>query len=226
MNNINKNQRVRFDVFEFFAKSFVKPLHYFAVSQRRVKKISYHLSNLLPYKQSFTGLDVGCGSGAIAKNLQSICPQIKVTGVDVLVRKDAEINITEFDGKKLPFENKSYDFIMLIDVLHHTNNPAVLLEECIRVSRQFILIKDHFCESWWDKVRLRFMDWVGNRAYNVSLPYNYLNYRDWEKLYQASQLTCEVKISQLNLYPKPFSLIFDSRLHFVAKLTISPEARI
>ncbi|HEY9668489.1 MAG TPA: class I SAM-dependent methyltransferase [Coleofasciculaceae cyanobacterium] len=225
MNNSNRNQRISFDVFELLAKSFVKPLHYFAVSQRRAKRISHHLSSLLPCNQSCTGLDVGCGNGAIANNIQSICPHIKVTGVDVLVRRDAEIDVTEFDGKQLPFENKSYDFVVLVDVLHHTNNPAILLEECVRVSRQFILIKDHFCESSWDIARLRFMDWVGNRAYNVSLPYNYLKYGDWEKLYQTVNLVCEVKVSKLNLYPQPFSLLFDSSLHFIAKLAVPQDTK-
>jgi len=221
----NRNKRMKFDYLEFLAKKIVKPLHGFTVSGRRVKILSHHLSQLVPHNQSLTGLDVGCGSGEIAKNIQNICPYIEMNGVDVLVRKGAAISITEFNGERLPFEDKSYDFTMLIDVLHHTDDPAILMKECVRVSRKFVLIKDHICESWWDRTRLRFMDWVGNRAYNVALPYNYLSQRDWKKLYQVSKIVCEIKVSKLNLYSKPLSFLFDQSLHFVARVAIAEDPK-
>ena len=202
------------------AKKIVKPLHGFTVSGRRIIQLRNNLIKLLPEATVLEGLDVGCGSGELAKKIQDICPDIRMSGVEVLVRENTAINVTKFDGKRLPFEDKSYDFTMLVDVLHHTDDPAVLIRECVRVSRQFILIKDHLCESWWDRVRLRFMDWVGNRGYDVYLPYNYLSQKNWDKLYQIGGVVCEAKVTKLNLYSYPFSLLFDSHLHFIAKLVI------
>jgi SAM-dependent methyltransferase len=202
------------------AKKLVKPLHLFAVSERRISQLSHHLSSALPQEIKLRGLDVGCGSGELAKKIEEICPHIEMSGVDVLVRDQTAIQVVEFDGIKLPFEDKSYDFIMLIDVLHHTDYPQTLIEECVRVSRSFILIKDHICESWWDRARLRFMDWVGNRSYDVYLPYNYLSSHNWQKLYYATELKCEFKLVNLGLYAYPFSVFFDSTLHFIARLAI------
>lgn len=207
-------------VSKVLAKRFVKPVHSSAISSRRIRVLNRKLGFLLPQEQPLIGLDVGCGSGELARNLQFSHKMIIISGTDVLVREDAVIDIVKFDGKRLPFEDKSLDFTMLVDVLHHTNHPSLLLKECVRVSRKFILIKDHVCESWWDRWRLSFMDWVGNRAYDVHLPYNYLSQKVWSRLYHKCGLVCETSISRLNLYPQPLSLIFDSNLHFVAKLDI------
>lgn len=205
---------------EFLSKKIVNPLHLLADTNRRADILSRHLSQLLQHNESLTGLDIGCGSGKIAVNIQRLCPDIRMSGVDVLVRKDTVINVTEFDGMRLPFEDNSYDFTMLIDVLHHTDDPAGIIKECCRVARKFILLKDHFCETWWDRVRLQFMDWVGNRAFDVSLPYNYLSREDWDRLYKASRVVREAEVDKLNLYPHPFSCVFDSTLHFMARLAV------
>lgn len=220
--NSQFNKNISF--FGVIAKKIVKPLHGFTVSGRRIRQLRNNLIQLLPKDTVLEGLDVGCGSGELAKKIQDIYPDLRMSGVEVLVRENTAIKVTKFDGKRLPFEDKSYDFTMLVDVLHHTDEPVDLMRECVRVSRQFILIKDHICESWWDRLRLRFMDWIGNRGYDVYLPYNYLSQKNWNKLYQIGGVVCEAKVTKLHLYSYPFSLIFDSHLHFIAKLVI-PEFR-
>ena len=51
---------------------------------------------------------------------------------------------------------------MFVDVLHHTDDPMVLLREAGRVASGFVLIKDHTQNGILAGRRLRFMDWVGN----------------------------------------------------------------
>ena len=50
-------------------------------------------------------------------------PDLQVSGVDVLVRPDAHIAVTPFDGRRLPFGDRSRDTVLLCDVLHHTASP-------------------------------------------------------------------------------------------------------
>lgn len=108
--------------------------------------------------------------------------------------------------------------MLLIDTLHHTSNPQALLEEAIRVSRKYIVIKDHYLQGKISLYILKFMDWIGNEAHNVSLPYNYYQYESWEKIFDSLGLEKERLITKLNLYPFPINLIFGRNYHFLALL--------
>lgn len=205
-------------VLEILAKRLVQPLHLNFISKRRIRRLGKALSALLPADGAVSGLDIGCGSGEVCLELTAAHPQLKLVGVDVLVRPNAVIETIGFDGQKLPFADKSFDFAMLIDVLHHTADPSILLTEAARVARSFVLLKDHLCSSRFDYWLLRFMDWVGNRAYDVELPYNYLSSNEWRKLYEKVELEPEKNVTDLQLYPLPFSCLFDANLHFLARL--------
>jgi ubiquinone/menaquinone biosynthesis C-methylase UbiE len=188
---------------------------------RRVSILAKHLASLVPETESLSGLDVGCGSGEIAESVRQLRSNVTFQGIDVLVRPQTRIPVRQFDGLNLPFSDNYFDFTMLVDVLHHADDATTLLAECVRVSRQFVLIKDHYCNSKWDDLRLRMMDWVGNRSYGVALPYNYLSTQQWEKLYETRGLSPITILDRLNLYPDPVSLIFDSNLHFISRLDIA-----
>jgi len=207
----------------FFTKTIVKPLHSRLVRNRRVGLLSRYLSALLPREDFLTGLDVGCGNGEVMQKIKANRLNVKIIGLDVTGREGAALDIIKFDGCKMPFKNKSFDFTMLIDVLHHADDPMRLIQECVRVSRKFILLKDHICETRWDRKVLRFMDWVGNRGYNVNLPYSYFSNRDWERLFKIYRLTCEARLYKLNFYPRPFSFLFGRNLNFAARLSIGEQ---
>jgi SAM-dependent methyltransferase len=173
---------------------------------------------MLPNDNQLSVLDIGCGTGEICQQLQELRPNIQFVGAEVNIRPNALIETVKFDGNRLPFSDQSFDFALLVDVLHHTQNPSVLLMEARRVARQFVLLKDHICASKFDYLCLRFMDWVGNRSYDIELPYNYLSSTQWYELCNEIGLAEESRLDSLKLYPLPFSLVFDRKLHFVGKL--------
>jgi hypothetical protein len=107
---------------------------------------------------------------------------------------------------------------MFVDVLHHTHGIQQLLAEASRVSRRFVLIKDHLAESRLDFKTLQFMDWIGNRPHGVVLPYNYQSRAQWNGYFSAVGLTVRDWQDRIALYPPPFGALFGRRLHFVALL--------
>jgi SAM-dependent methyltransferase len=197
------------------AQQAVQAVHGSMIFSRRVRVLSQHLASMLP-EQGFV-LDVGAGSGDIAVGILSSRPNLRIEGVDVLVRPDAAILVREFDGTTLPYDDDSFDFAMLVDVLHHTDNPAQLLREVTRVARS-VLIKDHFRNGFLAHAKLRLMDWVGNAHHGVRLPYNYLSRAEWASLWPACGLRVAKLAEDLRIYASPVDWIFGRGLHFIAVL--------
>lgn len=190
--------------------------HHATVFNRRVAVLGRHLAESLPHGARV--LDVGCGSGDIAVEIMRRRPDIRIEGVDVLVRPDTAIPVRPYDGEHLPFDNGAFDWVMLVDVLHHTDDPGLVLSEALRVARQGVLIKDHFRDGLLAGATLRFMDWVGNAPHGVRLPYNYLSAQQWRSLWRELGLRVLSLRDRLDIYPAPFTWVFDRRLHFVAGL--------
>jgi len=169
-------------------------------------------------------LDVGTGDGSIAKAIALRRPDIKIEGIDVLIRPYTHVSVRLFDGEHIPFSDNTVDVVSFVDVLHHTSDARFLLREAARVSRRYIVIKDHLREGPFAKATLQAMDWIGNYGHDVVLPYNYLSEQEWRKHFRDTNLSPEDWTESLGLYPFPFSLVFGRRLHFIARLTISSPA--
>lgn len=186
------------------------------VHGRRVAVLARHLAELLP--RDGTVLDVGSGDGQLAKLVETLRPDLRILGVDVLVRPDARIPVRHFDGVHLPFADQGFDAVMLIDVLHHTTSQNALLRETARVAKRAVVIKDHTADGFLAYPTLRFMDWVGNARHGVALPYVYWNAEQWRRSFATHKLRVVSMRGHLGLYPWPASAVFERKLHFVAVL--------
>lgn len=191
------------------------------VHGRRVRALCDRLSELIPLNASV--LDVGCGDGLLAHLILQKRPDIKISGVDVLVRDQTRIPVHPFDGTNLPLPDKSTDVVMFVDVLHHTVDPTILLREAVRVARNAVVIKDHNLRGFLAGPTLRFMDRVGNARHGVALPYTYWNEQKWFDAFAALGLKVGRWQKDLKLYPTPASWFFDRSLHFVARLNLEPD---
>lgn len=196
--------------------SLIDTIHGGYVFKRRVRVLSRHLAEMLP--KEATVLDVGCGDGLIAKLIMGQRPDVRIEGIDVLVRAQTHIPVRAFDGARIPHSDRSFDVVMFVDVLHHTDDPMVLLREAVRVARKAVVLKDHCRDGWLAGPTLRFMDWVGNARHGVVLPYNYWPKSRWSEAFGALRLTTEEYRDRPGLYPFPASLVFERSLHFLARL--------
>ncbi|ATY34759.1 class I SAM-dependent methyltransferase [Sphingomonas psychrotolerans] len=186
------------------------------VFNRRVRTLAAAIAERLPHGARV--LDVGCGSGDLAALVMQIRPDVSIEGIDVLVRPGTAIPVHAYDGAHIPFGDDSFDAAMVVDVLHHTDDPAAVLAEIARVA-PMVVIKDHLRDGIAAGPTLRFMDWVGNAAHGVRLPYNYLSHREWKAIWARLHLGTSKFATRLALYPRPFSWLFDRGLHFVTVLS-------
>lgn len=196
--------------------SVVDTIHGSYVHNRRVSVLSSHIARLLP--QNATVLDVGCGDGLIAKLVSETRPDVAVSGIDVMVRPETHVPVTGFDGVTIPFGDGAFDAVTFVDVLHHTEDPMVLLREAARVARKAVIIKDHLRNGLLAERTLRYMDRVGNVKHGVVLPYNYWSRGEWMDAIAELGLAPVEWEEHLHIYPWPADWVFGRRLHFVARL--------
>jgi SAM-dependent methyltransferase len=196
--------------------NFVERIHGGYVHDRRVHVLKRELSAHLPSHGRV--LDVGCGDGLLASMIKQAKPNLSITGIDVLLRESSRIPISKFNGREIPFADASFDAVMFVDVLHHTEEPEVLLKEALRVTRATIVLKDHTRDGVLADATLRFMDRIGNQRHNVALPYNYWPERKWRDTFAALGLKVRRWQSRLGLYPLPADWVFGRSLHFIATL--------
>lgn len=197
-------------------KKFLNTVHDRAVFRRRVRVLSEHLASELSSGGSV--LDLGCGDGSIAKAIMDRKPGLHFRGIDVLVRPDTQIPVEWFDGHTIPAADASVDWVTIVDVLHHTDDPGRMVAEAARVARRGVVIKDHLREGVGAYATLRLMDWVGNKGHDVRLPYNYLSRAEWQAIFAKTGIAARSWTESLSLYPFPASLFFDRSLHFIATL--------
>ncbi|KQO04925.1 MULTISPECIES: class I SAM-dependent methyltransferase [unclassified Sphingomonas] len=183
---------------------------------RRVRRLAAVIAERLP--DGARVLDVGCGSGDLAVLIMQKRPDVVIEGIDVLVRPDTAIPVHAFDGAHIPFGDNAFDAAIVVDVLHHTDDPEAVLAEIARIA-PMVIIKDHLRDGIAANTTLRFMDWVGNAAHGVRLPYNYLSRKEWTNIWRTLDLGSSRFATRLSLYPRPFSWLFDRGLHFVTVLS-------
>jgi ubiquinone/menaquinone biosynthesis C-methylase UbiE len=93
-------------------------------------------------------LDVGCGNGELTDQYTSFCPE--VTGIDIsdkgVLARETPITFqfSVYDGNKLPFEDNCFDVVSLSYCLHHIKSWKSTLKECLRVSTQYVVVKEPF----------------------------------------------------------------------------------
>jgi len=86
-----------------------------------------------------TILDIGCGTGIVAKELEKYGTVYGVDKSRIAVdycRKRGLDNIIESNAVSLPFEDAAFDLILCLDVLEHISNEEDAVSEILRVLKK------------------------------------------------------------------------------------------
>ncbi len=141
-------------------------------------------------KQGEVGLDVGSGNMLVSKYVAQR-QQAKIRGVDVLDMNLTSLSNTLFDGKTLPFRDKSFDFSLLIGVLHHVEKQQHLLDEAMRVTRKRIIIFEDVYFNPLEKQWIKIRDILGNipEEPHMHFALNFHSEIEWERIFRQKGLT-------------------------------------
>ena len=198
--------------------SLVGQFHESFVFPRRIRVLAERIAPLLP--QSGSVLDLGCGDGQIAAGVLAARPGLAIRGADVLARPKTHIAVDLFDGQTLAYPDRSFDAVMIVDVLHHAREPMRLLGEAARVCCGVVVIKDHLSDPWLGRTRLTLMDIVGNARHGVHLANVYWKRQRWREAFRELRLEEQSWEERLDLYPRPVRWLVEDSLHFLARLSV------
>ncbi len=198
---------------------FFGDLHDRLIYQRRIRAISMTIAPLLP--QGLV-LDVGCGNGEFGAYLMALRKDIRIIGLEVMLRPSSAIPVVLYDGGELPLKDKCVSGVIIADSLHHTRQPDRVIRECLRVARDAVIVKDHFYENEFQKFLLRLLDLGGNVAHGVPSIYNYFKREQWvamldevdgHEVYRSEEVKGQ--------YPGFFQSILGRGIQFVSKVSVS-----
>lgn len=110
------------------------------VSQFARQSYPYVLNTLLPI-QFNTILDVGCGTGTVLRMILDEKPQVKAYGLDLsesMLQKAKEklpkrVELVWGEAEALPYDNKRFDIVLMVESLNYTTNPGQATKEAYRV---------------------------------------------------------------------------------------------
>ena len=95
-------------------------------------------------------IDIGCGDGFSTMKFWDRVHPSRMAGVDPAPnaikvadakKGDRPIEFKSFDGKRVPFDDATFDVSILQGVLHHAHDPAGTIREALRVAREVVLLE-------------------------------------------------------------------------------------
>lgn len=201
-------------------KALLKRLHA-PIYDSRVRQLASYITPHL--REGDRVLDVGCGCGDLGRAIlgdPSCPPAVRVRGVEQRRRGNEPIDVQAFDGLTIPDAEKTYDVVLLADVLHHVADPERLVQECIRVSKRLLIIKDHTVKGVLARQRLALLDWAANAPYGVPCLYRYRTAAQWAEAFRRHHLVVEDELTSMALYPFGLDLVFGGSLHCFTVLRV------
>jgi ubiquinone/menaquinone biosynthesis C-methylase UbiE len=136
-------------------------------------------------------LDIGCGMG-YALEVLSDDYEIEAFGCDVVPSTHRITRFCRFDGNNLPFADKSVDVAMLIFVLHHAEDPAIVLREAVRVARRAVLVVEDtprtMLDRRWGEIHIRSF----NKRHGIPWTGRIRTDREWRQFFRFLALPLQL----------------------------------
>lgn len=125
-------------------------------------------------------LDFGSGDGWFAKQFLDAGLTGDLTAIDVKRRDHVLVEPQIYPGGPLSFKDREFELVYSVDVLHHCEDPLAQLNELIRCTNRYLLLKDHTYKTAIGKYVLAVMDELGNRRFGIPSVYRYQNEMAWD----------------------------------------------
>lgn len=143
-------------------------------------------------------LDVGCGDGTMGKLIGDEF-KCRIEGTDIMDFVKGTIPFKKMSSEtKLPYRNKTFDFAMLNDMLHHTRKQKEILGEALRVAHNVLIFETK--PTAMAKILDHVLNWQHNMKMPIPLTHKTPEY--WSRLFEEMGLKFEYREPRHSfLYP-------------------------
>lgn len=132
--------------------------------QFAVNSYPYVINTLMPTHFDSI-LDIGCGTGTLLRRVLDERPQVKAYGVDLSEEMLAvargklpkRVELTWGEAEALPYNNRSFELIVIVDSLREFINPEQAIREAYRT------LKPGGRLVICDKMMVGVMKWFGDK---------------------------------------------------------------
>lgn len=153
---------------------------------------------LAPYFEPHQALlEIGAGKGLVAHALAQ-ATRADITLLDVVDYNQSSLPMRVYDGTALPFPEASFDYALLVFVLHHTPDPLQVLTEALRVSRRGVFIVENHVEGFLRQRLTRAIDSIPHYQYGVPVCYHTNTAQEWCRLFAQLPVRVDV-LSQFHI---------------------------
>ncbi len=151
-------------------------------------------------------IDIGAGTCNVCALLKG--KEFQTTPLDVQnLSFVKEIDPVIYNGREIPFADKSFNVALLLTVLHHTPVPKDIIKEAKRVSQKIIIIEDIYLNAF-HKYLTYFIDSLLNFEF-VGHPHTNKSDQEWKLLFKELGL----KLNEAR-YRKSF-LVFEQAVYYL-----------
>lgn len=155
-------------------------LYFHAVGRPFVSKKISPLIPLLPDEVPI--LDIGSGNGLAASLLGKKGKNI----VPLDIHEGHYHNSVKplvYDGKKIPFNDGHFEYGIILTVLHHVDEPEVLLEDIMRVCKNLVIMEDIYSSPLQKRITF-WLDTMANLWYSPC-PHTNKDDAGWKACFEA-----------------------------------------
>ncbi|MFH1643235.1 MAG: class I SAM-dependent methyltransferase [Patescibacteria group bacterium] len=128
-------------------------------------------------------LDLGCGSGIVIKTFGEFFNSF-VTGIDIQDSRLVSVPFKLIKEANFPFQDLSFDVILISYVLHHAKNQEDLLKEAKRVAKRIIVFEDLPEKGFFSRIRCFFHGISYNNLFQKKdQKFHFRTKKEWEELF-------------------------------------------
>lgn len=110
-------------------EAFVKP---------KINFIKKHIN----FTKNMEILDVGCGNGFFTYYLSKFADTVGLDYSRYMLSINPCNTLVQGSALSLPFKNETFDLVFCSDLLHHVEDPTIVVREMKRVSKKYVVLSE------------------------------------------------------------------------------------